>query len=1526
MTYWWICGGKTYDGGHKGDHDSDDNAYDGNTDHLIGLWEFADGATTKDTGLSDGVAQNGAMFNGATAKSGALKLDGYNDRFDVKGDDNPFDLDSGTIQVEFNQDSEYYRGTETLVSRGEYCDKSSEGYFGINVTSSGQVQAVHYANGKSVALSTAKGFFNPGDDVRVSYTWDAAGVGSFIVENVTDGTTYSTEFNSTGLDLDIGDNDDENFTFGARESDDGCYDQHFNGEINYVAVFDNDVHAEADGVVEGTAGDDLIDIAYTGDPDGDMIDNNDALLDGESGDDDIVDAGAGDDTVLAGAGNDEVYGGAGNDTLSGGAGDDVLYGDSTYGDGGVTITIDAGTAGYVNKVYAYTIDPDTGAISNIVLLSDNAKTAEGTSYSYDAAAGATVGVGIVSPEGTFLSSGYGSNVGLNSDKLVHTKLLATNADGSVTLGFEDLNCLGDKDFNDVVITVDLGTSGATLDNAHVDYTSSTTPTGGGDDILIGGLGADEMHGEAGDDTFVLEDSFGNDTIIGGETGETAGDTLDATAVTQDTTVVLSDDPETGTISNGSDTASFSEIENVLLGSGDDTVTGGAGDDTVDLGEGADYADLGAGDDTVSLGRDSDGTPDGDADVIKFSDNDGNDTLLDFDAPIDNGDGTFTGIDTLDVSELHDATGIPVTTNTVVVSADTDGNAVLTFPNGETLTFPGLTVAQLDSPEALNAIGIPLYEDPLDGIVEGTAGDDLIDTAYTGDPEGDMVDANDAILGNVGSNDDIIEAYEGDDTVYAGLGDDHIDGGAGDDTLYGEAGNDTIVDASGSDTADGGAGDDFIDVAGGDSPDTIAQLLALSDPNGLADLDYSPYSSVIPVDDDPNDDKDTVYGGEGNDTIITGDDADYIEGGAGNDTIYSGIDDDTVYGGDGDDYIEDVQGADHIEGGDGNDTIIAGFDTFSDYVGDDPRIPTGAYPFASDQNTTDGMDYVDGGAGNDIIYTGDDADTIYGGTGDDYIDAGIDDDFVDGGAGNDTIMGGHGSDLIYGGDGDDYIDASDKDGVMNHTDESDDTDPLPNNDRDEVHGGAGNDTIIGGDDADTLYGDDGDDTIDGGIDNDTIYGGAGRDLLIGGDGDDYIDGGSDSDTIYGGAGNDTLIGGAQADFIDGGDGDDVISSGDGKDTLLGGAGNDTIFGGNGEDYIDGGEGDDTIEGSSGNDEIYGGTGNDVINAGLGADYVDGGEGDDIILGGNENDVILGGAGNDVIDGGKDDDVIDGGDGDDTITGGDGIDTLSGGFGDDTFLGGNPGDHVDGGEDPDDGDTDTLDLTGAGNIKIVYDSSNPENGTVEFRSDNGDVTGTMTFENIENVIPCFTPGTLIATPRGEVPVESIREGDRIITRDNGIQEVRWAGKKDMDWKQFALNPHLRPVLIRKGALGNGVPERDMMVSPNHRMLVANDKTALYFEEHEILAASKHLVNNAGIQTVEVMQTSYIHFMFDRHEVVLSDGTWSESFQPGDLTLGGIGNAQREEIFELFPELREKTGINAYQSARRTLKKHEARLLVD
>ncbi len=614
----------------------------------------------------------------------------------------------------------------------------------------------------------------------------------------------------------------------------------------------------------------------------------------------------------------------------------------------------------------------------------------------------------------------------------------------------------------------------------------------------------------------------------------------------------------------------------------------------------------------------------------------------------------------------------------------------------------------------------------------------------------------------------------------------------------------------------------------------------------------------------------------------------------------------------------------VEGTAGDDLIDVA------YTGD----PEGDMVDAGDNLAGNDDDVIEAYGGNDTVYAGFGNDQVDAGTGDDTVYGQDGDDTIFGGEGNDFLHGGNGSDSVYGGTGDDTVEG--------------------NGGADYLDGGAGDDVVRGGDGADIVIGDAGDDELYGNGGDDTIYGGDGSDTVYGGNGNDTIDtGGSapasdygwpgvippdadpfdDRDVVYGNGGDDVISTGDDQDYISGGNGNDTIDGGLDDDTIDGNAGDDMIIGGHGSDVIDGGTGDDTIYGGMGpgtdsfnipDDDVPGDAfpGPDPVTDN-GIDVIHGGDGNDTIYGQDDNDELYGDAGDDTIYGGIDDDLIDGGAGNDM---------LYGGADQDTFVNVNAGDTVDGGSE---GavDFDTLDLTGSapagGTLQVTVtgpdSNGNGFDGYVTYYDDAGNVTGTLNFTEIEDIIPCFTPGTMIATPKGERAVETLREGDKVITRDNGIQEIRWAGEKKMGWQDFAVAEHLKPVLIREGALGNGLPERDILVSPNHRVLVANDRTALYFEEREVLVAAKHLVDNKGIMKVDTMGTSYIHFMFDHHEVVLSNGAWTESFQPGDYSLKGLGNAQRAEIFELFPELEQEEGIRDYAAARRTLKKHEAKILL-
>ncbi len=411
--------------------------------------------------------------------------------------------------------------------------------------------------------------------------------------------------------------------------------------------------------------------------------------------------------------------------------------------------------------------------------------------------------------------------------------------------------------------------------------------------------------------------------------------------------------------------------------------------------------------------------------------------------------------------------------------------------------------------------------------------------------------------------------------------------------------------------------------------------------------------------------------------------------------------------------------------------------------------------------------------------------------------------------------------------------------------------------------------------------------------------------------------------------DALLPGAKPndDFVLAGAGDDTVLAGLQNDEVYGGIGDDSLFGDVGQDTLFGEDDDDTLEGGNGKDSLNGGEGEDSLSGGNGKDTLDGADGNDTLEGGNSKDLIFGGIGDDSIVGGRAGDTADGGAGNDTFDGtGGGEDDLFGGDDRDLFINTGLGTTLDGGDGGD--DFDTLDLRGTagdGSVKITYTSDDLEDGFVTYFDSDGDETGRIDFFDIEKIIPiCFTPGTLIATPEGERHVEELRAGDTVITRDNGIQEISWIGSRGLRGSELERSPHLKPIHIARGALGDDLPAQDMWLSPNHRVLVANDKTALYFEEREVLVAAKHLTALKGVSVASPRWTTYIHFMCAQHEVVLSNGSWTESFQPGDYSLEGIGNAQRIEIQELFPELETPAGRASYQAARRSLKRYEARLL--
>ncbi|AVO38016.1 Hint domain-containing protein [Pukyongiella litopenaei] len=173
-----------------------------------------------------------------------------------------------------------------------------------------------------------------------------------------------------------------------------------------------------------------------------------------------------------------------------------------------------------------------------------------------------------------------------------------------------------------------------------------------------------------------------------------------------------------------------------------------------------------------------------------------------------------------------------------------------------------------------------------------------------------------------------------------------------------------------------------------------------------------------------------------------------------------------------------------------------------------------------------------------------------------------------------------------------------------------------------------------------------------------------------------------------------------------------------------------------------------------------------------------------------------------------------------------------------------------------------------------------------------------------VPCFASGTRIETERGAVAIENLSAGDLVMTRDNGLQPVRWIGMRALSADILAGHDNLRPIRIRRHALGVNIPSTDLLVSPQHRILVRSAIAQRMFGTDEVLVAAKQLCQIDGIDIAEdVARVIYFHMLFDRHEVVIANGAETESLYTGPEALKSVGRQAATEIFTLFPELKER-----------------------
>ncbi len=230
---------------------------------------------------------------------------------------------------------------------------------------------------------------------------------------------------------------------------------------------------------------------------------------------------------------------------------------------------------------------------------------------------------------------------------------------------------------------------------------------------------------------------------------------------------------------------------------------------------------------------------------------------------------------------------------------------------------------------------------------------------------------------------------------------------------------------------------------------------------------------------------------------------------------------------------------------------------------------------------------------------------------------------------------------------------------------------------------------------------------------------------------------------------------------------------------------------------------------------------------------------------------------------------------------------------------------------------LTLNANGTVTITTDA---DHDTVNFTYDIAAMNGSTVLQTATGIVtvetvPCFVAGTDILTPAGPKRVEDLHVGDLVFTQDNGPQPIRWIGQRTVP----AIGS-MAPIRIAQGTLG---VTKDLWLSPQHRIMIKGAAATMLFGETEVLAKAKHLVNGQTIREMPGGMVTYVHLLFDRHQIIYANGLTTESFQPGPETAASFDPEVAAELLSLFPEL--GPDMSDYgPAARMSLRRHEARVL--
>ena len=638
----------------------------------------------------------------------------------------------------------------------------------------------------------------------------------------------------------------------------------------------------------------------------------------------------------------------------------------------------------------------------------------------------------------------------------------------------------------------------------------------------------------------------------------------------------------------------------------------------------------------------------------------------------------------------------------------------------------------------------------------------------------------------------------------------------------------------------------------------------------------------------------------------------------------------ISGNDGDNIITVTGGTDVVDGGGG--------------LGIDRLVVD--YSWATTAIT--GTASSSSGAGSSVAYSDFESFKVLGGTAADTITLTSGDNIIDVGGGADGVTVGDGDNYIDAGDGANIVTAGNGNNIINSGDAADsisvgtgDNRIFGGNGANIITAGTGNNLISTGDAADTI-------TASGG--NNVIEAGLGANIITTGAGNDIIESANAADTVDTGAGNDIIKDTGGAGAVTAGAGHDrlimdysesitaVTNTLTGAAPSYGGVIAATTFSGVEEFHITGSGIDDNILTGAGSDVLDGGAGADTLNAGEGSDVIYAGDGD-VVNGGEDANgkdfdvLVLNDFGDYRIDYTTVDDVVDTEsgtvvqlvDGNETGASVDftGIESIE--FAnnivttpEDTKLSGDL--PLASGTTVTSFEVDNINYSAGDRVsRTEGDLQINEDGSYTFipaPNYNGpapvinytDSEGVVSSLRI-NVTPvedtgapiCFVQGTMIATADGEVLIEDLEVGDLIQTVDHGLQPLCWIGSRHLDASVLAKNANMRPIRIRKDVLRSRGGVRDLVVSPQHRILVASPVAQKMFGNTEVLVAAKQLLEINGVEIAyDLEEVTYFHILFDEHQLVLADGVPAESLYLGPQTQRSLSSAGWEEILTLLPEI--------------------------